>query len=164
MKPGNFKVKYDGTILSATIKAQPTLALKISLFLLNFLLIAIIILFIVGGIGVIVLFIIAFELLFLRYSIWNLYGAECVTLNKDTLSHQQFYSYFKLPVKTFKINKSIRVIPFHENFQAKNKTMKLIFESYDDENEPVNLYQTALGITQEDYALFIKSFNQLYPY
>lgn len=163
MKPGNFKVNYDGTSLSATITVQPSLALKISLYLLNILLIAVILLFTVGGIGVIVLFIVAFEILFLRYSIWNLYGSEHIILKEDTFSCQQFYGFFKLPVKIFKINKSIRVIPFHENFQAGNKAMKLIFESYDDYNEPVNLYQTALGISREDYANFMKSFNQLYP-
>lgn len=162
MKPANFKVNYDGTSLSATITVQPSLALKVSLYLLNILLIAVILLFTVGGVGVIVLFIVAFEILFLRYSIWNLYGSEHITLKKGTFSYQQFYGFFKLAVKTFNLNKPIRVIPFHENFQAGNKAMKLIFESNDDHNEPVNLYQTALGISREDYVIFMKSFNQLY--
>lgn len=163
MKPANFKVNYDGTSLTATITVQPSLALKITLYLLNILLIAVILLFTVGGVGVIVLFIVAFEILFLRYSIWNLYGSEHITLKKGTFSCQQFYGFFKLAVKTFNINnKPIRVIPFHENFQAGNKAMKLIFESNDDQNEPVNLYQTALGISHEDYVIFMRSFNQLY--
>ena len=161
MKPGNLKVNYDGTSLSATITAQPSLALKITLYLLNILLIAVILLFTVGGIGVIVLFIVAFEILFLRYSIWNLYGSEHMTLKKGTFSRQQFYGFLKLAVKTFNIDKPIRVIPFHEDFQAGNKAMKLIFESYDDDNEPVNLYQTALSISREDYVIFMKSFDQL---
>lgn len=162
MKPGNFKVNYDGTSLSAIITVQPSLALKIALYLLNILLIAVILLFTLGGVGVIVLFIIAFEILFLRYSIWNLYGSEHMVFQKTTFSRQQLYGFFKLGVKTFNINRSIRVIPFHENFQAGNKAMKLIFESSDDQGEPVNLYQTALNISREDYVVFMKSFNQLY--
>jgi len=162
MTPGNFKVNYDGSNLSATISVQPSLSLKIALYLLNILLIAVIVLFTIGGVGVIVLFIVAFEILFLRYSIWNLHGAETVTLTKDSLSYQQFYGLLKLGIKRFKINKTMRVIPFHENFQAGNKSMKLIFESYDSDNEPVNLYQTALVISREDYAIFMKAFNQLY--
>lgn len=161
MTPGKFKVNYDGGQLSTTITVQPSIALKISLYVLNILFIAIIILFTIGGVGVIVLFILVFEILFLRYSIWNIYGAETITLTHDTLSYQQEYAFLKLPLKTFKINKSIRVIPFHENFQAGNKSMKLIFESLDESNEPVNLYQTALVISREDYEAFMKSFNQL---
>lgn len=162
MKPGNFKVNYDGISLSAIITVQPSLALKIALYLLNIVLIAVILLFTLGGVGVIVLFIVAFEILFLRYSIWNLYGSEHMLFKKGTFSRQQFYGFFKLGVKTFNINRSIRVIPFHENFQAGNKAMKLIFESSDDQGEPVNLYQTALSISRDDYIIFMKSFNQLY--
>lgn len=161
MKPGNFKVNYNGEVLSSTITVEPSLALKISLYALNILFISIIILFTVGGVGVIVLFILVFEILFLRYSIWNLYGAETITVTRETFSYQQHYGPLKMALKTFKINKSINVIPFHENFQAGNKAMKLLFESFDDDNEPVNLYQTALVISPKDYETFMKSFNQL---
>ncbi|WP_316814705.1 hypothetical protein [Pedobacter nyackensis] len=161
MTPGNFKVSHDGEKLSMTISVQPSIALKISLYVLNILFIAIIILFTIGGVGVIVMFILVFEILFLRYSIWNLYGAETIMLTRNTLSYQRQYGFLKFAVKTFKINKSIRVIPFHEDFQAGNKSMKLIFESLDEQNEPVNLYQTALVISRQDYETFMKSFNQL---
>ncbi|TKC57562.1 hypothetical protein FBD94_19975 [Pedobacter hiemivivus] len=162
MKPGKFKVNNDGDSLSATITVQPSLALKISLYLLNILLIAVIILFTIGGVGVIVLFILAFEILFIRYSIWHIYGSESITLKKDTLSYQQFYGFFKLSLKTRKINKTLRVIPFHEDFRAGSDAMKLIFESFDESNEPVNLYQTALVVSKQDYQVFMKSFKQLY--
>lgn len=161
MKPGNFNVDHNGEALSATIAVQPSLALKISLYALNILFISIIILFTIGGVGVIVLFILVFEILFLRYSIWNLYGAETITITRETFSYQQHYGPLKMALKTFKINKSINVIPFHENFQAGNKAMKLIFESFDDDNDPLNLYQTALVISPKDYETFMKSFNQL---
>ncbi|SDL06129.1 hypothetical protein SAMN04487898_114149 [Pedobacter sp. ok626] len=162
MKPGKFKVNNDGDSLSATITVQPSLALKISLYLLNILLIAVIILFTVGGVGVIVLFILAFEILFIRYSIWHIYGSETITLKKDTLTYQQFYGFIKLSVKTRKINKTLRVIPFHEDFRAGSNAMKLIFESFDESNDPVNLYQTALVVSTQDYEVFMRSFKQLY--
>lgn len=162
MKPGKFKVNSDGDSLSATITVQPSLALKISLYLLNILLIAVIILFTIGGVGVIVLFILAFEILFIRYSIWHIYGSETITLKKDTLTYQQFYGFIKLSVKTRKINKTLRVIPFHEDFRAGSNAMKLIFESFDESNDPVNLYQTALLVSKQDYEVFMRSFKQLY--
>lgn len=161
MKPGKFKVNSDGDSLSATITVQPSLALKISLYLLNILLIAVIILFTVGGVGVIVLFILAFEILFIRYSIWHIYGSETITLKKDALSYQLFYGFIKLPVKTRNINKTLRVIPFHEDFRAGSDAMKLIFESFDESNEPVNLYQTSLVVSRQDYEVFMRSFKQL---
>lgn len=162
MKPGKFRVNNDGDSLSAKITVQPSIGLKISLFLLNILLIAVIILFTVGGVGVIVLFILVFEILFLRYSIWHIYGSETITLKKDMLSYQQFYGFFKLPLKTVKINKTLRVIPFHQDFRAGSNAMKLIFESFDESNEPVNLYQTALLVSKQDYEVFMKSFKQLF--
>lgn len=162
MKPGKFKVNSDGDSLSATITVQPSLALKISLYLLNILLVAVIILFTIGGVGVIVLFILAFEILFIRYSIWHIYGSETITLKKDTLTYQQFYGFIKLSVKTRKINKTLRVIPFHEDFRAGSNAMKLIFESFDESNDPVNLYQTALLVSKQDYEVFMRSFKQLY--
>lgn len=161
MIPGRFKVSHEGENLSTTITVQPSVALKISLYTLNILFLSVIILFTIGGVGVIVLFIVVFEILFLRYSIWNLYGSETITLNRNTLSYYQQYGFLKLPLKTFEINGPIRVIPFHENFQASNKAMKLIFESLDQDGDPVNLYQTALTISKPDYETFMKSFNQL---
>jgi len=162
MKPGIVEVNYNGTSLHFKISTRPSFFLKLALYFLNILLIAVILLFTFGGVGFIVLFIVAFEVLLLRYSVWNLYGTETITLTKDTLSYQQFYGFLKLAVKSFKINKSVMVIPFHENFQAGNKAMKLIFESYDEDNEPVNLYQTALVISPADYGLFIQAFDQMY--
>lgn len=162
MKPGNFEVNYDGSSVTATIGVKPSLALKVFLYALHILLIAVILLFTIGGVGIIVLFIIAFEVLFLRYSIWNIHGSETFVMKKDNFSYQRFYGFIKLPVRSIKINKTLKVIPFHENFQAGNTAMKLIFESYDEDNEPVNLYQTALVISKVDYNVFMKAFNQLY--
>jgi hypothetical protein len=158
MKAGNFKVSYDGESLSAAIKVRASLASKSLLYALNILLLAIIVLFTMGGIGVIVLFIVAFEVLFLRYTLWNLYGSETFTLRKKTLSYQLSYGLIKLPIKTLPIYRSIRVIPFHEDFKKGSKAMKLIFESFDERGEAVNLYQTALVISQDDYELFMESF------
>jgi hypothetical protein len=162
MKPADFFVNYDGNSLTATIVVRPAIASKILLYALNILFLAIIILFTIGGVGVIVLFIVAFEILFLRYSIWNLYGSETIILKRHTLSYQQSYGFIKLPIKMLPIHKSIRVIPFHEDFRSGSKAMKLIFESHDDANEPVNLYQTALVISQHDYHLFMRSFKQYF--
>lgn len=162
MKPGNFEVNYDGSSVTAKISVQPSLALKISLYLLNILLISVILLFTIGGIGIIVLFILAFEVLFLRYSIWNVHGAETIVIKKDSLTYQRFYGFIKLPVRSITINKTLKVIPFHEDFRAGNTAVKLIFESYDDDNDPVNLYQTALAISKADYSDFMKAFSRLY--
>lgn len=160
MKPGNFEVNYDGSSITTSIKVIPSLALKISLYILNILLIAVILLFTIGGVGIIVLFIVVAEVLFLRYSIWHIYGSETIVLQKDRISYQRFYGAIKLPLRTITINKTLKVIPFHEDFQAGNTAMKLIFESYDEDNDPVNLYQTALTISKADYVVFMKAFNQ----
>ena len=162
MKAGDFEVNYDGSSITASIKVKSSLALKISLYILNILLIAVIILFTIGGVGIIVLFILVFEILFLRYSIWHIYGSETIVLKKDALSYQRLYGMIKLPLRTISINKTLKVIPFHEDFKVGNTAMKLIFESFDEDNEPVNLYQTALAISNADYSVFMKAFNQLY--
>lgn len=160
MKAGNFKVNYEGESLSAAISVRASLASKILLYALNALLLGVIVLFTIGGIGVIVLFILAFEILFLRYTLWNLFGSETFTLRKKTLTYQLSYGLIKLPVKSLSIYRSIRVIPFHEDFKKGSKAMKLIFESFDDRGEAVNLYQTSLVLSQEDYELFMESFNR----
>lgn len=162
MKPGHFKVNQDGDNLSATIVVQSTFASRALLYTLNILFIAVIILFTIGGVGVIVLFILAFEILFLRYSLWNLYGAETIILSQKTLTYQLSYGLIKLPEKVIPIHQSIKAIPFYENFQGGDKALKLAFESFDDRNEPVNIYQTKLVISQQQYQLFIKSFNRSY--
>ncbi|SMD12849.1 hypothetical protein [Pedobacter nyackensis] len=162
MKPGNFKVSDEGNNLSAIITVKPSLALKASLYLLNSLIIAVILLFAFGGIGVITLFIVAFEVLFLRYSIWNLYGSEYIILNRESISHQLHYGPIKLPVRTVKVNSIINVIPFNEDFRAGSNGVKVNFESLDDKNEPVNLFQTSLVISREDYKVFMQSFNRMF--
>lgn len=160
MKSGKFTVNYEQEALVASISVRPSLSAFIFLYSLNILLIAIIILFTIGGIGIIVLFIVAFEILFLRYSIWNLYGSETIILKAGKLTYQLHYGNIKLPLRTRELNNPVRVIPFHDNFQAGNKNVKLIFESTDADNDPVNLYQTALLISHEDYQRYMVYFNR----
>ena len=162
MKASNFKVDEDGSSITAAITVRSSFGGKIFLYSLNVLLISIIILFFIGNIGVITLFIAVMEVLLFRYSLWNLYGAEIVTLKKHSLSYQQCYGFFKLPLRTVNITRSLKVFPFHENFQTGNKAMKLVFESLDESLQPVNLYQTSLAISQQDYKLFMTAFNRLY--
>ncbi|MNY50835.1 hypothetical protein D3C86_1863760 [compost metagenome] len=118
--------------------------------------------FFIGDIGVITLFITVMEVLLFRYSLWNLYGLETIVLKKNALSYQHHYGFLKMPLRTVNITKNLRVIPFHENFQAGNKAMKLIFESIDERLQPVNLYQTSLSVSNTDYKRFMNSFNKLY--
>ncbi|ACU04628.1 hypothetical protein [Pedobacter heparinus] len=162
MKASNFKVDEDGSSITATLVVRSSLGGKIFLYTLNVLLIGIIILFFIGNIGVITLFITVMEVLLFRYSLWNLYGSETVVLKKHSLSYQQRYGPIKMPAKTLNITKSLKVFPFHENFQTGNKAMKLVFESVDESLHPVNLYQTSLAISQQDYKSFMVAFNRLY--
>lgn len=162
MNAGRFTVDEDGNSIKVTIAVQSSLAGKIFLYSLNILLIAVIVLFFIGDIGVITLFITVMEVLLLRYSLWNLYGSETVILKKHALSYQHHYGFIKMPLRTVNITKKLRVIPFHENFQAGNKAMKLIFESIDERLQPVNLYQTSLSVSNTDYKNFMNSFDKLY--
>lgn len=162
MRASSFKVNEDEGAITATITIRSSLSSKIFLYALNILLISVIILFFIGDIGVITLFITVMEVLLFRYSLWNLYGSETVTLKKHALSYQQCYGPVKMSLRTRSITKALKVFPFHENFQAGNKAMKLVFESVDESLHPVNLYQTSLAISQQDYKTFMEAFNRFY--
>lgn len=160
MKPGQFKLSYAGDSLSASIAVSSSLSSKILLYSLNILFLSIIILFTIGGIGIIVLFIVAFEVLFLRYTLWNLYGSETITLRKNSLSYQLSYGQIRLPIKSLPVYQSINALPVYETSGAGERSVKIIFESRDERGEPVNLRQTALIINEADYLVFMKSFNR----
>lgn len=160
MKPGQFNLSYAGDSLSASIAVRSSLSAKILLYSLNILFLSIIILFTIGGIGIIVLFIVAFEVLFLRYTLWNLYGSETITLRKNSLSYQLGYGPIRLPVKSLPVYKLIHALPVYETSGSRERSVKVIFESRDERGEPVNLRQTALIINEDDYLIFMKSFNR----
>jgi hypothetical protein len=162
MKAGNFEVDEAGSSVIINLSVRSSLSGKIFLYSLNILLIAVIALFLIGNIGIITFFIAILEVLLFRYSLWNIYGSETVTLKKHTLSHQQRYGFFKTPLKTHNITKTLKVFPFHENFQSGSNAMKLVFESVDESLHPVNLYQTSLAISAQDYKVFMGAYNRLY--
>ncbi|SMC86755.1 hypothetical protein [Pedobacter africanus] len=160
MKAGRFTIEEGDNSIKTTIAVVSSTAGKIFLYALNILLIAVVVLFFIGDIGIITLFIAVMEVLLFRYSLWNLYGSETIILKKHTLTYQQCYGFIKMPLRTVSITKTLRVIPFHENFQAGNQAMKLIFESIDERLQPVNLYQTSLPVSNQDYKTFMNAFNR----
>ncbi|WP_316811635.1 hypothetical protein [Pedobacter heparinus] len=162
MTASSFKVNENGGAITVTITVRSSLSSKIFLYALNIMLISVIILFFIGDIGVITAFITVMEVLLFRYSLWNLYGSETVMLKKHSLSYQQCYGPIKMSAKTLSITKTLKVFPFHENFQTGNKAMKLVFESVDESLHPVNLYQTSLAISHQDYKTFMEIFNRFY--
>lgn len=162
MKASSFKVVEEGNAITVRIAIRSSAGSKIFLYALNILLIAIIILFFIGDIGVITAFITVMEVLLFRYSLWNLYGSETIVLKKHSLDYQQHYGLINMPLRTAAITRSLKVFPVHENFQAGNKAMKLVFESVDEGLHPVNLYQTSLAVSGQDYKYFMEAFNRFY--
>lgn len=162
MKASSFKVEESEDAVTVGLAIRSSAGSKIFLYALNILLISIIILFFIGDIGVITAFITVMEVLLFRYSLWNLYGSEIIVLKKDSLSHQQFYGIIKMPLRSVNITRSLKVFPVHDNFQAGNNAMKLVFESVDESSHPVNLYQTSLAISQQNYKILMETFNRFY--
>ena len=162
MPVNDLKFSYDGVCVYVTTTVKAGITAKIILSFINLVLLGIIILFTVEHIFIASIVFFGFELLVIKYTLWNLLGEERLIINAKSLNYQQHYGFFTTSLHTINFNKKIIIRPYEEVFEADVKYSKFLFESYDENNLPIVIYQSVLNIATDSFAKLVMQIEQLF--
>lgn len=162
MSINDLELRSDGVCVFATIKVKATIIAKCILAFINLVMLSIIVLFCVEKvtIGAIVFF--GFELLIIKYTLWNLFGEERLIINAKSLSYQQHYGFFTTTFFTINFNKRIKILPYQEIDEDGEIYVKFLFQSYNDNDLPTVIYHSVLNIPETDFAKLIQQVDRLF--
>lgn len=162
MSINDLELRYDGVCVFATSKVKATIIAKCILAFINLVMLSIIVVFCVGKVAIAALFFFGFELLIIKYTLWNLFGEERLIINAKSLSYQQHYGFFTTAFITLNFNKRIIILPYREIAEEGQKYVKFLFQSYDENNLPVVIYHSVLDVPEADFAKLILHVDRLF--
>ena len=158
----DLQCKYDGVCLYITISARPTIITKFILSFFNVFLAIAIVFFLKEQVIVAALAFTALEVFVIKYTLWNLYGYERVTINTKSLSIQLHYGIFTTPPKITVLNKRIFMCPADAIVQNEQKFVKIHIYSYNEFHLQSLIYQSVLFIPDTEYQRVVSQFHQLF--
>jgi len=93
---------------------------------------------------------ILWSVLFGSLTLWNLFGRETITITKNSLHYQHHYGFYKTKVECKRINRALNIslIPVPE--KSGQPHYQLIFESYNAQQQPEEIYRSSLPISAAD--------------
>ncbi|RQO74055.1 hypothetical protein DBR43_01215 [Pedobacter sp. KBW06] len=162
MKDNGFMIDSDGICLFITLTLRTSLAGRLVLIFLNMMCTGIIVLAAAERITALILASTVIFLLLIRYSLWNFYGKEYLTINTKSIRYQHDYGFFKTTPQINKIGTSLMVQAQNIYQTGKPKQVRLVFISHNELDFPEEVYHVAIPITQKNANAVIRGINLLY--
>lgn len=162
MKDNGFTIDSDGICLFITLTLRTSLAGRRALIFLNLICAGILILATTERITALLLVSILMFLMLIKYSLWNFYGKEYLTINTKSIRYQHDYGFFKTTPQINKIGTSLMVQAQNIYQAGKSKHVRLVFISHDENDFPEEIYHVAIPITQKNANAVIRGINLLY--
>ncbi|MNR02609.1 hypothetical protein D3C85_1184650 [compost metagenome] len=162
MKDNGFIIDSDGICLFITLTLRTHLFGKLTLIFLNLAVAGIAIMAVTEGIPALDIVSVLILLFLIRYSLWNFYGKEHLTINTKSIRYQHEYGFFKTTAQTNKIGKSLMVQAQNIYQSGKSKQVRLVFISHDENDFPEEIYHVAIPITQKNANSVVRGINLLY--
>ena len=158
----DLNLDYDGNNVCITIKSKVSLVFRTFLIAGNLALLVLIILAIVLNMAAFTLAAIILLLFSLRYTLWNLYGREKLTINKRLVTYSHSCLFFKTHLHTKRIGKRLTVVPYELYGQGKVRMVNVVFEACNVNNIPENIYEFSLPVRVEHAEMISDMLSLLY--
>ncbi|BAV04101.1 hypothetical protein FLA_0080 [Filimonas lacunae] len=114
------------------------------------------------GVAIVGLVALLLEMVLLKYTLWNFFGRELVTVNTRVLTYQHDYGLFKTKLVTHKVNRMLHCQAFSTIKEKEGTWQYLQFGSYDENDLPSLLYQVSLPVEEKDTLLIQQLIDKLY--
>ena len=95
-------------------------------------------------------------------TLWNFFGKETITITKNTLTYQHDYGFYKTTIERKPIIRALNIslIPVPE--KSGEPHYQLIFESYNAQQLPEEIYRSSLPISSTDLECLKQNIRLLY--
>lgn len=158
----DLNLDYDGNNVCITIKSNVSLVFRIFLISCNLILSGVIILAVFLRMSALTLGTLILLLFSLRYTLWNLYGREKLTISKRLVTYSHSCLFFKTHLHTKRIEKKLTVVPYELYGQGKVRMVNVVFEVCNVNNVPENVYELSLPVRLEQAEMISYMLSLLY--
>jgi hypothetical protein len=158
----DLNLDYDGNNVCITIKSKVSLLLRMFLISCNLVLLGMIVLAIVLSMPAFTLAAVILLLFSLRYTLWNLYGREKLTISKRLVTYSHSCLFFKTHLHTKRIGKRLTAVPYELYGQGKVRMVNIVFEACNVNNVPENIYEFSLPVCMEQAEMISYMLSLLY--
>lgn len=160
--PDQVSVRSDGICIYLVITVKNSLFSRVLLLLYNAVGLAAILVSLIAWLPALLLVGVLMELVIARYTLWNLFGREMVTVNTKVLTYRHDYGLFATRPVTRTVNKMLHC-QAHSTIRAKDGSWQyLTFGSYDSNDLPCLLYQVTLPVEEKDTLYIQQLIDKLY--
>jgi hypothetical protein len=155
-------IDHDGLNVRLFMKVESTKMGKISMIFVNLIGLALLGIaleeWLLGLLAMAALWLIFFGWI----TLWNFFGKELVIINTKSLSYQHTYGFYITPLETKKINRAMNISLLPAGETKGTPHYNLVFESFNENDLPEELYRTALPISEDELTLLKKYIRRLY--
>jgi hypothetical protein len=156
------KIDYDGVNVHLSIEAETSKIAKAVMLFLNLMGIALILVGFYEWLLVLLMLGTLWLIFFGWLTLWNFFGKELITINTRSLTYQHQYAFYKAKPEIRSVNKALNISLIPAMEIQSQKYFHLIFESYNEYNQPTEIYRSALPISETDLNLLKISIRKLY--
>jgi hypothetical protein len=156
------KIDYDGINVSLLIEVEASRIAKVAMFFVIAFGIAVLGIALVEWLLGLLIAAVLWLILFGWLCLWNLFGKELLIINSKSLSYQHTYGFYVTPLETKRIYRAMNIslVPALEK-QGK-LLYHLVFESFNHNDLPEELYRTALPISSDELETLKKYIRRSY--
>ena len=155
-------IVYIGGQVNLSIESETSIHVKVTLLFFD--LIGLVLIFISlyeWLLGLLIMGIL-WSVLFGSLTLWNFCGKEIITITKNALTYQQYYGFYKTSAEHKPIHRALNIslIPVIE--KSGQPHYQLIFESYNAQQLPEEIYRRSLSISATDLECLKQNIRLLY--
>lgn len=162
MKDNGFSIDSDGVCLSINASLSTPLTGKLILIFLNLLNAGLLVFAIIEEVVPLALFIAAIFLLLIRYSLWNFYGKEYLTINTKSLRFQYDYGFFRTNPQIKKIGRNLSLQATNVYQMGRKTQLQVIFVCSDENDFPEEIHRMAIPISKKNADELVKLVHMIY--
>ena len=155
-------ITQNRDLVTLSIRPQPSLIGKISMFIFNLLGIGLLVLGLYDWILLLLPIGIVWCMFFGWFTLWNCFGRELIQISKSSLGYQLEYGIYQAKAEIREVNKALNISLIPAGEYNNEERYQLIFESFNTKGIPEEIYRTTLSISETDLKELKIAIRQLY--
>jgi len=144
------EIKYGAGRVDLSIEGETSLQTKVAIIFFDLIGLAILVISLYEWLLGLLIMGMIWSVFFGSLTLWNLFGRETITITKNSLNYQQHYGFYQTKLECKQINRALNIslIPVPE--KSGQPYYQLIFESYNAQQLPEEIYRSSLPISASD--------------
>jgi hypothetical protein len=155
-------IVYAGGQVQLSIKAETSAKAKITLLFFDLMGLVILVISVYEWLLGLLIMGILWSVCVGTLTLWNLFGKETITITKNALTYQQHYGFYKTKLESKPVHRALNIslipVPDHSG----EPHYQLIFESYNAQQLPEEIYRSTLTISAADLECLKQNIRLLY--